>query len=153
MRTKERALSIDLLNALLANTGVLLFQTLHYHWNLVGPEFHDYHRLFDKQYKQLFEDMDLIAERVRAVGGIALGSMDAFLKHATMSEDKGELSTPHQMIATLFQQNEYYVELIRATITTLEKDTDDYGSKKMLEDLIERYEKVVWILRSILGKK
>ena len=150
MKLKQQSISIDVLNKILANNAILLFQTLNYHWNLTGPEFHDYHLLLDKQYKQLIEDMDLIAERVRIVGGHSLGSMSALLKNATMIEDTGKIPTPHQMITKLFQQNEYFVEQLRENITLLEKDTDDYGSKKMLEDLIERYEKVIWMLKSLL---
>ena len=53
----ESSISEKILQRVLANHGVLLFQTLNYHWNLVGREFHDYHLLFDVQYKKLFEDM------------------------------------------------------------------------------------------------
>ncbi len=152
MNKKEQSLSIDLLQKLMANHAVILFQTLNYHWNLVGPEFHDYHLLFDKQYRQLFEDLDLLAERIRAVDGLALGSMDAVLKHATLSEDKGKTPNPKQMVAKLLQQYEYYVEQIRAGIAILEKDSSDFGTRKMLEDVIEKYEKTVWMLRSLSGK-
>lgn len=152
MNKKEQSISIDVLQKLMANHAVILFQTLNYHWNLVGPQFHDYHILFDKQYRQLFEDLDLLAERIRAVDGRALGSMAAILQLATLKEDTGKIPNPTQMVAKLFQQYEYYVEQIRESIEILEKDTSDFGTKKMLEDLIERYEKVAWMLRSLLGK-
>ena len=150
MKQKEQKISIDILNKLLANNAVLLIQTLNYHWNITGPEFHDYHLLLDKQYRQLFDDMDLIAERVRAVGGTALGSMDALLKNATIKEDTGKTPTPNQIITKLFQQNEFFVEQLREGISLLEQDSDDFGTRKMLEDLIERYEKVIWMLKSLL---
>ncbi|MBI2352738.1 DNA starvation/stationary phase protection protein [Candidatus Dependentiae bacterium] len=152
MNKKEQALSVTFLQKLMANHAVILFQTLRYHWNLVGPEFHDYHLLFDKQYRQLFEDLDLIAERIRALDGQALGSMDALLKNATLKEDTGKIPNPKQMVTKLLQQYLYYVEQIRETIGLLEKDSSDYGTRKMLEDLIERYEKVLWMLRSLVEK-
>lgn len=149
---KKQELIVNHLNKLLANTSVLLVQTLNYHWNLVGQEFHDYHLLFDKQYNELFGYLDLLAERVRAVEGIALGSMDAMIKVATLKEDKGEVPTPKQMVRRLFEQYESQVAEYRNAIKTLESDTDDFGSINMLEDLLMKHEKTTWMLRSLLGK-
>lgn len=150
---KDQKISVEILNQLLADDMVLLMQTLNYHWNLVGPEFHDYHLLLDKQYHMLFEDLDLIAERVRAVGGQALGSMEQVLKQARLKEDRGVLPEPKRMIENLLEQYKIFITHIRNSIKSLEKNTDDYGSKKMLEDLLEKYEKVAWMLRSLLGNK
>lgn len=151
MNKKEQKISIDLLNRLLANTSVLLQQTLHYHWNIVGPEFNDYHTLLDGQYNELFVDLDLVAERVRAVQGQALGTMREMIQHADLKEDGGKLPNPKQMIQNLLNQYEKHIAAIRDGITSLEK-TADFGSKKMLEDLIEKYEKTAWMFRSLLGK-
>jgi len=140
------------LNIILANHGVLLFQTLNYHWNIVGREFHDYHLLFDKQYNQLFVQMDLVAERVRAVGGIALGSMKEFAKESILSEDVGATPEPKVMITNLLKQYELMIEHIRQTIEMLEEKTKDFGSINMLEDLICQHEKTAWMLRSLSGK-
>lgn len=149
---QEQRISVDTLNRLLANTMVLLTQTLHYHWNLRGPEFNDYHGLLDEHYERLFDDLDLIAERVRAVGGNALGSMQQMLKHATLREDDcKKIPDPRQMITNLHQQYQYHIEDLRDSISMLDRKTHDYGSKKMLEDLIEQYEKTAWMLRSLLG--
>lgn len=150
---KGQKISIELLNRLLADDMILLMQTLNYHWNLVGPEFHDYHILFDKQYHMLFDDLDLIAERVRAVGGQALGSMSQILKQARLKEDHNLLLTPKQMVQNLLEQYKNFLISIRRSIEKLEKETDDYGSRKMLEDLLEKYEKVTWMLQSLLGNK
>jgi len=140
------------LNVLLANHSVLLVQTLNYHWNIVGKEFHDYHLLFDKQYNQLFANMDLVAERVRAVGGVALGSMKDMIKTATLKEDSGATPEPKQMVVVLLKQYELLIAQIRDLIELLEAKTKDFGTKKMLEDLIEQHEKTAWMLRSLSGK-
>jgi|GEM_PF-631165 len=145
-------MSQERLNVLLANHAVLLIQTLKYHWDIVGREFHDYHLLFDKQYNQLFADMDLIAERVRAVGGMALGSMQQMLNAATLKEDTGDIIEPKQMIVRLLDQYEKLIAQIRDMIELLEAKTKDFGTKKMLEDLIEQHEKTAWMLRSLTGK-
>lgn len=151
MTKKEQKLSASLLNDILANTSVLLMQTLHYHWNITGPEFNDYHKMFDDQYNMLFQDLDVIAERVRAVQGVALGTMKDMIKHASLKEDP-KTPKPKQMIANLLKQYELHTADIRESLVQLENETLDFGSKKMLEDMLEKYEKTVWMFRSLLGK-
>lgn len=152
MNKNDAHISQELLNKLLANESVLLMQTLNYHWNLVGPEFHDYHLLFDKQYNQLFADMDKIAERVRAVQGQALGSFKNILATASMKEDSGKAPKPKQMIVNLLKQYEALIEQIRAAIITLDKKTTDFGTINFLEELITQHEKTAWMLRSLTEK-
>ena len=140
-----------MLNKLLASEAVMLMQTLNYHWNLVGPEFHDYHLLFDKQYNVLFADMDKLAERVRAIGGQAAGSMKEFLSISPLKEDTGKLPEPKKMVVNLLNQYENLIDQLRDGITHLEK-SKDYGTRKFLEDLIEQHEKTAWMLRALTGK-
>ena len=140
--------SQKLLTRALANHGVLLFQTLNYHWNIEGKEFHDYHLLFNKQYNALFENLDLIAERIRAVGGKAPSSMKEFLKHATLKEDHRVKINPKQMIINLHDQYVKVINDIKQSIKDLEK-SDDFGTRKMLEDLVEMHEKTKWMLDSL----
>jgi len=151
MTNADKKITQQLLNELLANETVLLFQTLNYHWNLTGPEFHDYHLLFDKQYNALFADLDRIAERVRAVEGEALGSMKAMLKEASFKEDTGSTPTPKQMIKNLLKQYEALIEQTRSGIKKLEKA--DIVSSNFLQDLTAQYEKTAWMLRSLSAKQ
>jgi starvation-inducible DNA-binding protein len=152
MAKHDFKLSQKLLQETLGNHGVLLFQTLNYHWNLVGREFHDYHILFDGQYKKLFDEMDKIAERIRAVEGSALGSMKAFVSSATIKEDTGAIPEPKKMVINLLKQYEALIEHLRDSIEALEKKSKDFGTKKMLEDIIEDREKTAWMLRSLTEK-
>lgn len=144
-------ISQKVLQETLGNHGVLMFQTLNYHWNLVGKEFHDYHILFDGQYKKLFEEIDKIAERIRAIEGQALGSMKAFVTNATIKEDTAAAPEPKKMIVNLLKQYENLVEHLRDGIEKLEK-SNDFGTRKMLEDIIEDREKTAWMLRSLTEK-
>lgn len=152
MNKNEAKISQELLNEIFANTSVLLMQTLNYHWNIVGAEFHDYHLLFDKQYNQLFADMDKIAERVRAVQGQALGSFKNILAVATIKEDSGKVIKPQQMITNLLKQYEVIIEQIRASLVTLDKKTTDFGTINFLEELLTQHEKTAWMLRSLNEK-
>lgn len=149
MSKHEQKQSAEHLNRLLANEFVLLMQTLHYHWNLVGEKFHDYHVLFDKQYNQLFANLDIIAERVRAVEQEALRSLHDMVKHASLQEDRGKTPKPKKMIHNLVGQYEQHIHDIKHGIQSLE-NTQDFGTRKFLEDLLEQHEKTVWMLRSLL---
>jgi starvation-inducible DNA-binding protein len=147
---KDRQLSSNILNKILAGEFVLLVQTLNYHWNLVGPEFHDYHLLFDGQYKAIFEKIDEIAERVRAVGGIALGSMADMIKEALLKEDVGGVPSPRTMVENLLGQHELLIKEIRGGINKTSENNRDMGTSNFLSELIEKHEKFAWMLRSLL---
>jgi len=146
---QDRIISIELLNKILAGEFVLLMQTLHYHWNLVGPEFHDYHLLFDDHYKAIFSQIDDIAERVRAVGGHALGSMSMMLKHSPIQEDNESVPSPKTMVINLLTQHEALIQEMRSAINTTAENNRDMGTSNFLTDLMEKHEKIAWMLRSL----
>ncbi len=148
--SKDLEISIDILNTILGSECVLLFQTLNYHWNLVGPQFHDYHLLFDDQYKAIFEKIDALAERVRFLGGKAIGSMDSAIKHAILKEDLATPPTPTIMVSNLLDQHEKLIREIRIGINKTAEDNHDMGSSNFLTDLIEKHEKTAWMLRSLI---
>src|ERR671911_715774 len=80
---------VELLQKLLADEYVLYTKTRNYHWNVVGPQFNDLHKFFEDQYNQLNEIVDDVAERARALGGHALGTMTEFLKDTRLKEQTG----------------------------------------------------------------
>src|SRR5947199_10671321 len=88
-RDNQQAVA-SILNALLADEYVLYTKTRNYHWNVVGPQFNDLHRFFEAQYEALDDIVDEVAERVRSVGGQALGTLAEFAKHARLTERLGE---------------------------------------------------------------
>ena len=147
------SMSIAIFNKLLASEFLLLMQTLNYHWNLVGPEFHDYHLLFDKQYKEIFERIDDIAERVRALGGIALGSLSDMIQQSPLTEDTGDIPSPKTMVENLLDQHESLIKEIRTDIDKTGENNRDMGSNNFLADLIEKHEKTAWMLRSLLERR
>jgi len=146
---KDREISIDILNGILADEFVLLIQTLRYHWNLVGPEFNDYHKLLDGQYRQIFDMIDDVAERVRKVGGISLGAMAEFMKNSQLKEDTGDIPAPREMIRRLLDQHEGLIRSIRDGINKTGEKNRDMGTNNFLCELIEKHEKIAWMLRSL----
>jgi len=78
---------VHVLNTLLSDEFILYTKTLNYHWNITGPHFHDLHKLLDTQYHELLETIDSVAERVRSLGGHALGSLLEFTQNTRLKEE------------------------------------------------------------------
>jgi starvation-inducible DNA-binding protein len=150
--TDDRALSSSILNTLLASEFVVLTQTLNYHWNLVGPEFHDYHLLFDKHYREIFSLIDDIAERVRALGSIALGTLKEFIHSSRIREDEGDIPAPRDMVFRLLVNHEVIIRSIREGINLTGENNKDMGTNNFLAETIEKHEKMAWMLRSLLER-
>lgn len=149
---ESRESSTTILNGILSDEFVVLVQTLNYHWNLIGAQFNDYHKLLDDQYHKIFEFTDEIAERTRSIGGIAVGSMFDFIKTASLKEDTGDIPQPTQMIENLLQQHEKIIKQLRKGIDETGKDNRDMGTNNFLTDLMAKHEKMAWMLRSLTVK-
>lgn len=152
IKKEDQEISTKILNSLLADEFVLLTQTLNYHWNLIGPEFNDYHKLFDEQYKQIFEMIDEIAERTRSVGGLALGSMEAFKKHAGLNEDQGAPPAPKVMVKNLLAQHEALIIKLRNWVNDTAVENRDMGSSDFLTSIMAKHEKMAWMLRALASR-
>src|ERR687888_301932 len=89
---------VAILNTLLSDEYLLYTKTRNYHWNVVGPQFNDLHKFFEEQYNELNEIIDDVAERTRALGGNALGTMTEFLKSTRLNEESGHYPDARNMI-------------------------------------------------------
>jgi len=143
-----RKISIKILNKLLADEFVLLVQTLNYHWNIVGPQFNDYHKLFNDQYNAIFEIIDGVAERTRSIGGVALGTMAQFIKESHLKEDS-TIPAPKEMVKKLLAQHESLIRALRKGVNETAIDDRDMGTNNHLTDVLEKHEKMSWMLRSL----
>jgi starvation-inducible DNA-binding protein len=94
---EQRAGVMDLLNHDLADAYLLLVKTKKYHWDVVGPQFRTLHQLWEEHYEALTENIDAIAERIRALGGYPAGTMEEFLKLASLKEHPGDIPLATQM--------------------------------------------------------
>ncbi len=147
LSTQTRQKMVTLLNTLLADEFVLYVKTLKCHWNVQGIVFHDFHAMFKEQYEKLFELVDLIAERARALGAPALGSLKEFSSITQLQEmDKAKLS-PIEMIKILLADHENIIHTIRKDIE-IANSLNDQGTSNFLQDLIIKHEKLAWMLRA-----
>lgn len=147
---RQREAVIDILNARLSDTVTLYVKTRKYHWNVRGIEFAQLHEFFEEQYDQLEEAMDEIAERVRQVGGIALGTMEEFLQTTALKEQPGVNPEAEEMIRDLLHDHETVIKQLRQDVDATADEHHDMGTSDFLTGLMETHEKMAWMLRSHL---
>jgi starvation-inducible DNA-binding protein len=140
-----------ILNNLLSDEFLLYTKTLKYHWNVYGMVFHDFHKLFLEQYEALLEIADEVAERVRALDEAAFGSMSEFLKHSQLKEEPGKIPDAHGMIKQLLSDHETIIRQMREDVETCAK-LGDMGTNNFLTELMEKHEKIAWMLRATAQK-
>lgn len=148
MSTKPNQAVTDALSALLASSFTLYLKTHNYHWNVTGPMFHTLHGLFEEQYTELWNAVDEIAERIRALGAFAPGSSTAFAEMSTVSEETGRPEAM-EMIRILAADNEAVAASARQLIEAAEA-ADDYASEDLGVGRLQVHEKNAWMLRSHL---
>ena len=142
---------IEILNRLLADEVVLYVKTRNYHWNVEGPDFSETHKFFEAQYEQLDEIMDDVAERARALGGRAAGSLGEYLKLTKLKEDSGKISGEKAMIKDLLVSHETIVQRLRKEVVIVGDKLGDIGTNDFITGVIEEHEKMAWMLRSYLA--
>ena len=139
-----------LLNALLSDETVLYIKTLNFHWNVEGPNFSELHKFFEGQYEELSGIMDSVAERARALGQKAFGGLQEFLNHTRLKESKS-LSHAKAMIKELLSDHEAIIKTLRKDLETCDTTYHDVGTNDFLTGLMEKHEKMAWMLRSFIS--
>jgi starvation-inducible DNA-binding protein len=139
-----------ILGSLLADEYVLYTKTRNYHWNVVGPQFNDLHKFFEAQYEALNEVVDDVAERARTLGGNALGTLTEFIEQARLPEHPKHYPDAKQMLANLVADHEAIVRTLRADLQAAMDTYKDAGTSDFLTGLMEKHEKMAWMLRSFL---
>jgi len=142
----------QILNTLLADEYVLYTKTRNYHWNVTGPQFNDLHRFFERQYEQLNEVVDEVAERARSLGTPALGTLNEFSEATRLSEQADVYPDAMTMIANLLDDHEAIIRTLRTDLETCTERYHDIGTNDFLTGLMERHEKMAWMLRSFLQR-
>jgi starvation-inducible DNA-binding protein len=141
---------VEILNTILADEYVLYTKTRNYHWNVTGMQFHDLHKFFESQYEELNDIVDDVAERARSLGGVALGSLSAFVERARLKEQGKKVPSAKDMIANLLADHEGVIRTLRADLVTCGEKYGDAGTNDFLTGLMEKHEKMAWMLRACL---
>lgn len=144
----DRAQIADGLSRLLADSYTLYLTTHNFHWNVTGPMFNTLHLMFEGQYNELALAVDLIAERIRALGFPAPGTYREFQKLTSMSEPEG-VPNAQEMIRLLVQGQEAVVRTARSVAPLADKVSDE-PTLDLLTQRMQVHEKNAWMLRSLL---
>lgn len=145
----QRRAIADGLSHLLADTYTLYLKTHNFHWNVTGPQFNSLHLMFETQYTELALAVDLIAERIRALGEPAPGSYSAYAKLSSIQEADGVPSAT-EMVRILAEDQLAVVRTARA-VFPLADAAHDEPTADLLTQRMQVHEKTAWMLRATLG--
>lgn len=144
---KSRIEIVALLQARLADSIDLMMQAKQAHWNVKGPHFIPLHELFDKVYTESGVYVDLIAERIVQLGGIAQGTIRAAAKASGMPEYSLEISSGHKHVAELAHAIAFYSEMIREGIA-LSMKIGDAGTVDLLTQVSRGADMNLWFVEA-----
>ena len=135
----------EAMNPLLADVFALYLKTKNFHWHVSGPHFRDYHLMLDEQGEQLFDMTDMIAERVRKIGGTTIRSIGDIARRQRIKDNDEPFVDPLAMLAELCEDNKH----MAATLRQAHEVTDRYGdiaSSSLIENWIDETERRTWFL-------
>jgi starvation-inducible DNA-binding protein len=135
----------EVVNGLIADAFALYVKTKNYHWHLAGPHFRDYHLMFDEQADMLLESLDVLAERVRRIGGTTIRSVGHVSRLQSIADDNDEFVPAAEMLDRLLADNRHIAHKQREGIEICERNRDTPTSN-ILQDLLDKTEKRIWFL-------
>jgi starvation-inducible DNA-binding protein len=133
------------LNALGADVFALYLKTKNFHWHMSGPHFRDFHLLLDEQSDQIFAMTDVIAERVRKLGGTTLHSIGHIGRLQRLKDNDADYVTPLDMLAELREDNKQLTSSMRE-VHALCDEHGDVASASLIENWIDETERRTWFL-------
>lgn len=148
---KSASLVAERLQRILANHVVLSTKTQKYHWNVEGKHFNDLHAFFGKLYTALQTNIDLVAERMRALGVKVDSTLTQFKSQATLSENPQDNLSEKEMIKSLLQDYQALIKELKADLI-FAQEQGDAATNNFLTDLVFQYEKSAWMLNALLNK-
>jgi starvation-inducible DNA-binding protein len=146
--TADRTKIAEGLSRLLADSYTLYLKTHNFHWNVTGPMFQTLHVMFETQYTELALAVDLIAERIRALGLPAPGTYHEFAKLTSIKEPTS-IPNAREMILQLVAGQEAVVKTARSIFPVVETAHDEVTAD-LLTQRMQLHEKTAWMLRSLL---
>jgi starvation-inducible DNA-binding protein len=133
------------LTTLLADLFALYVKSKNFHWHVSGPHFRDHHLLLDEQSEQIFATTDVIAERVRKVGGVTLHSIGEIARLQRVADNDSQFVAAQQMLAELCEDNAQLAVRLRVAHALCDEH-GDVASASLIENWIDEAEGRVWFL-------
>lgn len=148
IKASDREKIVQGLSSLLADSYTLYLMTHNFHWNVTGPQFNSLHQMFMTQYTEQWNALDLIAERIRALGYPAPGTYKEFVKLASIKEVEG-VPKAEEMVRLLVAAQEATARTARKLFPVVDA-ANDQPTADLLTQRLEVHEKTAWMLRSVL---
>ena len=142
-----RGAVVGYLNTILADEFVMYTKARNFQWNVVGANFYPLNQLFEAQAEELDENVNEIAERIRALGGKPFSTLSEFVAATRLTEEPAKSFPAKEMVSKLQADQEAVIRSIRADLVKVTK-LDDAGSVEFLAGLLESHEKQAWVLRA-----
>ena len=133
------------LTTLLADVFTLYLKTKNFHWHISGQHFRDYHLMLDEQADEIFAMTDVIAERVRKIGGRTIGSIGEVVRRQRIKDCDGGAASPKGMLVELHNDNLQLLTFMRETHVLCDRNKD-VASESVLENWIDETERRIWFL-------
>ena len=151
LSTAERGRIADGLSHYLADAYTLYLKTHNFHWNVTGPMFNTLHLMFETQYTEQWTALDMVAERIRALGYNAPGSYAEFVELSSIPEEPGRADAAdwREMVRQLTVGNEAVCRTARKVLKTADGASDD-PTVDLMTQRLQTHEKYAWMLRSLL---
>jgi starvation-inducible DNA-binding protein len=142
---KTRKAITAAINPLVADAIALFLKTKNYHWHMSGSHYRDYHLLLDEQANQIFAMIDVLAERVRKLGGTTIRSIKHVSQLQSIKDDNEDFVPPKEMLHRLMEDNKNFVTRIRGAHKICD-DHNDAATASILEVYIDETERRTWFL-------
>ena len=146
LSSEARSESVQIVNEILADSTILYALYKKHHWLVAGPTFYQLHLLFDKHAEEQLELIDLLAERVQSLGGIAVGDPRHAAELTTITRPPNGAEEVPVMIDRLLDAHETIIEKVRAGLDATEKNKDMGTNDLLMGDVLRRHELQVWFL-------
>jgi len=144
-----RSQVIEMLNQTLATTLDLKTQVKQAHWNVKGINFYQLHQLFDEIATQLEEYIDLIAERVTALGGVAMGTIRIAASQSVLLEYPFDIVDGKDHVIALADRMAPYAKVVRAAINQA-IELEDADTADLYTEISRTIDKHLWFLEAHL---
>ena len=138
------------LNSILADEFVLYAKTRGAHWNVEGPDFYNKHIFFEKQYEELADIIDEVAERIRVLGHYASSKLHEYVELTHLTQDTREENNSEGFIHVLLGDHETVIIHLRENINRFNDEFNDAGTADFITGLMKKHETMAWMLRSHL---
>jgi starvation-inducible DNA-binding protein len=135
----------ETLNPLIADAFALYVKAKNFHWHLTGPHFRDYHLLFDEQANSILESIDVLAERIRKIGGTTIRNVGHIGRLQTIQDDDEALVPTAAMIRRLLADNRQIAAQQRKAIVVCDS-RGDTPTGNILQEILDQTERRIWFL-------